>query len=154
MKKLSGGKPQQEQSQPDDFVLYLDENLCNCQKVIGVLESHTVRYERHLSHFPPGTADEDWLPIIGQHGWCLLTTDKRFRYNELERMALRRYGVKGFEFSTNQGGAAAMAASLEIALPQLKSMAKHQRGPFVASITRSGVVRLKWTGAIRRKPKL
>src|SRR5882724_10633422 len=66
-------------SPPDDFVLYLDENLCNARAIIDALTKLAVRFERHLAHFPPATLDETWLPLVGSKGWILLTSDKRIR---------------------------------------------------------------------------
>jgi hypothetical protein len=56
-KKRSGGRDRS-LSQPDDFTLYLDENLCNARAILTTLERLGVRYERHLDHFSRGAADE------------------------------------------------------------------------------------------------
>src|SRR2546421_11623054 len=42
-------------SPPDDFVLYLDENLCNSRAIIDTLTKLGIHFERHLAHFAPGT---------------------------------------------------------------------------------------------------
>ena len=73
--------------QLEEFVLYLDENLCNSIAIQETLRRLEIRFERHLSHFSRGALDEAWLPSVGKNGWILLTTDKRMRYNLLERRA-------------------------------------------------------------------
>jgi hypothetical protein len=66
-------------SPPEEFVLYLDENLCNTRAILDSLTRLAVRFERHLAHFEPGIPDETWLPLVGSKGWILLTSDKRIR---------------------------------------------------------------------------
>jgi PIN like domain len=83
---------------PEDFVLYLDENLHNCKPILEALVQRGVKHERHTQHFQPGTEDAEWLPFVGQRGWILLTKDKRIRFNQLEKAAIRRFHVRGFTF--------------------------------------------------------
>jgi uncharacterized protein (DUF433 family) len=45
-----GCTPQQK-LHPDEIVFYLD-----------------ARFESHLSYFPRGSPDENWLPLVGQNG--------------------------------------------------------------------------------------
>jgi hypothetical protein len=85
-------------SPPEDFVLYLDENLCNSRDIQDSLTKLRVRFERHLAHFDKGIADETWLPLVGSKRWVLLTADKRIRYNMLEKRALNEYAVCEFVF--------------------------------------------------------
>src|SRR5271167_632453 len=83
-------------SQPDGFTFYLDENLCNAKAILEALTKLGVPFERHLTYFPRGVSDETWLPLVGKKGWVLLTTDKRIRYNLLEKRALERNAVREF----------------------------------------------------------
>src|SRR5260370_42714932 len=92
-KKLSAGSVPSP-SPPEEFVLYLDENLCNARAILDTLTKLAVRFERHLDHFDRGTIDESWLPHVGLNGWVLLTADKRIRYNFLEKRALQRHGIR------------------------------------------------------------
>src|SRR5262252_9691849 len=91
-KKPSAGRAPSP-SPPEQFVLYLDENLCNSRAIQETLTGLSVRFERHLAHFQSGTPDEVWLPKVGANGWVLLTADKRIRYNFLEKQALKEHTV-------------------------------------------------------------
>jgi hypothetical protein len=75
-------------SLPEDFVLYLDENLHNCEPILDALTQHGVKHERHGQHFDPGTEDTAWPAFAGRKGWLLVTKDKKIRYNELEKTAV------------------------------------------------------------------
>src|SRR5271169_1581563 len=96
-KKPSGGSKRSPQP-PEEFTLYLDENLCNSAAILEKLKGIGVRCEQHLTHFARGARDEEWLPLVGKNGWVLLTTDKQLRYNLLERRALQRNAVREFVF--------------------------------------------------------
>lgn len=82
--------------QLDDFILYLDENLDNCQPILDILLNSGVQHKRHRDFFPRGTRDEEWLSYVAERAWVVLTKDKRNRYNEIERDALRRHQIRSF----------------------------------------------------------
>lgn len=138
MKRQSAGKP--EQLQLEDFILYLDENLDNCQPIIDVLAASGVQFRRHRDFHPRGTLDEIWLPFVAERAWVVLTKDKRNRYNELERDAVRRHRVREFYFGSGNFTGAEMAQALEKAIPEMKRISRTFTPPVVGSITRSGVV--------------
>lgn len=126
--------------QLDDFVLYLDENLDNCQPILEALETNGVQYRRHRDFFPRGTSDELWLPFVAERSWVVLTKDKRNRYNEIERDALRRHKVREFYFGSGNFNGTEMAHALVSTLSKLKDLCRSYNAPLVGSITRSGHV--------------
>lgn len=125
--------------QLEDFILYLDENLDNCKPILDVLASNRVQHHRHRDHFTRGTPDEVWLQFVAERAWVVLTKDKRNRYNEIERDALRRHRVREFYWSGNVTGAE-MAQALAFAIPQMRSLSREYNSPLVGSISRSGHV--------------
>jgi hypothetical protein len=126
--------------QLDDFILYLDENLDNCQPIIEALVANSVQYRRHRDSFARGTPDETWLPFVAERGWIVLTKDKRNRYNEIERDALRRHRVREFYFGSGNFTGSEMAQALLSAVPRMKELSRTLSAPLVGSITRSGHV--------------
>jgi hypothetical protein len=126
--------------QLDDFILYLDENLDNCQPILEALQANVVQYRRHRDHFARGTPDERWLPFVAERGWIVLTKDKRNRYNEIERDAVRRHRVREFYFGSGNFNGAEMAQALLGAVSQMRELSRKYSAPFVGSITRSGHV--------------
>lgn len=140
-KKLSGGKVE---SPPEDLVLYLDENLCDCRPIQEVLEKAGIKYERHLAYFSRGTPDETWLPFVGEQGWIVLGKDRHFRYNELERIAFTRHKVRSFEFASANLSKDQMASALTTAIPALRRATRKFARPFVVSISQGGSVTLRW----------
>ena len=142
-KKRSDGS-ERSLSLPEDFVLYLDENLCNSTVILETLTKLGVRFERHLAHFSRGTLDEIWLPLVGRNGWVLLTADKRIRYNLLEKRALDKNRVREFVFASGNLSGQEMAEALKQGIGKMSRMYSRIDPPFVASITRSGEVHLRW----------
>jgi len=102
-----------------------------------------VKHERHGQHFAPGTEDTEWLPFVGEKGWLLLTKDKRIRYNELEKDAVREHKVREFYFSSGNFSGVEMAEMLIDALRDMVRVFRRQKPPFIASITKSGKVDVK-----------
>src|SRR6266550_4910399 len=139
-KKQSAGSRERPLSLPEDFVLYLDENLHNCKPILEALVQRAVKHERHLEHFQPGTQDSVWLPFVGQQGWILLTKDKRIRFNQLEKTAVRRHRVREFYFSSGNFTGLEMAQILVAALPEMARVCRRYDAPFIASISKSGQV--------------
>jgi PIN domain-containing protein len=82
--------------QLDDFILYLDENLDNCQPILDALLNNRVQHRRHRDFFPRGTRDEEWLSYVAERAWVVLTKDKRNRYNEIERELCVATGYESF----------------------------------------------------------
>ena len=142
-KKQSAGSRGQPLSLPEDFVLYLDENLHNCKPILDILVKHGVKHERHGQHFPAGTEDSVWLPFVGQRAWIVLTKDKRIRFNQLEKAAVRRYHVREFYFSSGNYTGTEMAEILVSALPEMARTVRNYEPPFIASVSKSGRVDVK-----------
>ena len=126
--------------QLEDFILFLDENLDNCQPILDSLTAGNVPYRRHRDHFERGVLDEVWLPFVAERAWVVLTKDKRNRYNDLERDALRRNRVREFYFGSGNFSGEEMAQALTAALAELRNICRTLDPPVVGSIARSGFV--------------
>jgi hypothetical protein len=81
---------------------------------------------------------------VGSKRWILLTTDKRIRYNLLEKRALEEHSVREFVFASGNLSGQDMAAALELALPKMRGVSRKLKPPFVAAVTRNGEVHLRW----------
>lgn len=86
---------------------------------------------------------------MGKNGWVLLTADKRIRYNFLEKRALEKNIVREFVFASGNMSGNEMAAALEAALRKMQGFCRKVPPPFVAAITRTGEVHLRWP---KKKP--
>jgi hypothetical protein len=82
--------------------------------------------------------------VVGKNGWLLLTKDKRIRFNELEKSAVQRYHVREFYFASGNYSGAEMATMLVDALREMVRFVRRYDPPFIASISRSGKVSLRF----------
>jgi hypothetical protein len=123
---------------PEAFVLFLDENLDRCAPILLTIEEAGVLCEEQSARFSPGASDDLWLPQVAANGWCILTKDKRLRYNEWEKRALLQHKAREFCFSSGNMSGPEMAAALRKALPRMRRFAERTPGPFVVMIYKSG----------------
>ncbi|HWY71210.1 MAG TPA: hypothetical protein VNX88_21270 [Terriglobales bacterium] len=124
----------------DDFIIFLDENLDNCKPIMDALAESGITCRRHADTFTRGEDDDVWLTFVGERSWIVLTKDKRNRYNQWEKEAVRIHRVREFYFGSGNFNAAEMADALTLALPEMRRICLTEEPPFVGSITRSGSV--------------
>ncbi len=108
----------------------------------------------HDDHFPQGCQDEEWLRVVGQKGWAVLTKDKWIRRNELERAALESAQVAAFVLSAGDLSGEATGAAFVAALPRMEHILAKWDRPLIARVTQSGNVEVVFgrrKGGIRRE---
>lgn len=70
-----------------EYPFFSDEDLGT--KIFPVpLRDAGVRVEALTNHFPAGTNDVDWIPVVAQREWVVLTHDRNMRYNTPERNSI------------------------------------------------------------------
>lgn len=99
---------------------------------------------RHGSRFSPGTLDVDWLPVVGEKRWALLTSDKSIRYNQLEKGKIVEYKIREFVFASGNLSGAMMGDALAKALPKMKRLFAEYGEVFIAYLSQSGNVEIRF----------
>jgi|HubBroStandDraft_4_1064222.scaffolds.fasta_scaffold15745_5 hypothetical protein len=138
-KKRSYGK---ELNRPlKSFTLYLDENV-DFDEVADALKKAGVRYRRHRDSFgrQAGISDEVVLQYIGPKRWVLLTTDQRQRSKHIERVQILKYKIRQFVFTSGNLSKSALVEALMTARHKMRKICTSDRGPFSASISKSGEI--------------
>lgn len=133
---MSRSKPQR------DYIFYLDECLGG-NKVYSALARAGVNVELHSAHFKRGTPDEEWLRVIGEKQWVLLTQDKRIKYRKNEILALRSYCVRAFIVVARGLRGEEIGQLIIDSMPKVLRILKNTHPPLVAVISRSSVVELR-----------
>jgi hypothetical protein len=145
------------QQQPSQlsFTFFLDERLFNCAPIHAALRKLNVAFVRHDQLFSSGTYDKDWLPVVGEKGLVVLTSDKRIRFNDLERSEVIEHGVREFVFSSGNLNGQTMGELLVRAMPKIREIVATQEPPFIACITQSGKVEVRYDnqGSVHRRKK-
>jgi hypothetical protein len=94
----------------------------------------------HLSEeFAPDTQDTEWLPVIGERGWILITRDKRIRWRPAELGAYRRYTIGGFVMSGKSLEGWAIVQQLVRRWLRMIELAESTKKPFLYRIPPRGV---------------
>jgi predicted nuclease of predicted toxin-antitoxin system len=96
----------------------------------------------HDELFAQDAHDEEWLAEVGKQGWVVLTKDRRIRHRRSERLALMDAGVRAFVLTAGNITGEEMAAAFVEALPRMLRVVKGEEPPFIATVSRSGLVRL------------
>jgi PIN like domain len=86
------------------------------------------------THFAPNAPDTEWLPIVGQRGWVLLTKDKAIRTNALERKALISHQAAAFMLGGGNQPGAEMARIFVESRRRMERALRRFDVPLIASI--------------------
>ena len=65
---------QREAERLASLTFYLDHQIGR-YVVAEALRAAGARVEVHLDHFPGDKPDTEWIPVVGQNGWVLITKD-------------------------------------------------------------------------------
>jgi hypothetical protein len=86
-----------------------------------------------------GKKDVEFLPIIGERGWVLVTKDKNVRRNQLEVNAILNAGVRAFVITATSLNHQQIADLVLKIMPKILRISR-QRGPFLYNITATGLM--------------
>lgn len=91
-------------------------------------------------NFRVDAPDVDWLPVVGQRGWVLLTRDREVARNPLELAAIRNSGVRAFVLTAaNDLKATDLIELVRKHLKRIAGRARGNAGPFISKVTQAGV---------------
>jgi predicted nuclease of predicted toxin-antitoxin system len=118
-------------AQPVFFV-----DWCFGKTVVNALRETGALIEHHGDHFEQNAPDTEWLPVVGDRGWVVLTKDKAIAKNQLELMAIVRAEVKVFILTSGNLTRQDMADILVDVLGKLKKFAQGNQAPFIAKVSK------------------
>lgn len=97
----------------------------------------------HRDEFETGALDVEWLPIVGNARWILITKDEHIRKRPIEIQALVGAKVRAFVMTAaGEMTGADQAELMRKALRAVERLVAKKKPPFVANITASGHVYL------------
>ncbi len=70
----------------EDVKYVVDENLLSLGNGMVAVRRDTARFSRAPVEelLPRGILDTDWIPIVGDRGWVMITNDRRLRTRPVE----------------------------------------------------------------------
>jgi predicted nuclease of predicted toxin-antitoxin system len=114
------------------YTYFIDRAL---GKSIGkALEDLGVKVEFHNQHFPPDSPDIEWLPIVSERGWIVLTKDENIGRNELEIQAMALANAKVFALVSGNIKREDMINIFVNAMEKIDKFAQGNNAPFIAKV--------------------
>lgn len=126
------------ESPAETITFFIDR--CLGKKLATILRARGLTVEIHDDHFAKDAQDVDWLPIVGQRGWIVLTKDERIAKRSLERIAVASARIKMFVLVSQNLSGKDTAASFTQAIPAMQQFIHANLAPFIAKIYRNGDV--------------
>jgi predicted nuclease of predicted toxin-antitoxin system len=132
---------------PEPFTFLIDRclgRLAVPDAIRAVLEGGE-RVEHLDDHFPQNAKDDEWIPVVGQRGWIILTKDSNLRRNPLEIAAMKSAETAVFIFANGNAKSDQVAAGLRIALPRIRRATRRFAVPVLGRVNLAGELAVIWT---------
>jgi len=120
-------------------IFFIDRCLGN--KVAEKLRNVGARVEIHDDHFSQNSYDKDWLRIVGERNWVVLTKDKKIATRLLELEAVAEGNVRLFAFVDGDVPGVVMAQAFVNALENMQRFIRGNQAPFIAKVYQPGLVK-------------
>mgnify|MGYP006311118963 CR=1 FL=1 len=126
-------------SEKSELVFFIDRCLGK-KKVAEALRNAGAKVEIHDDHFTQDISDVEWLGVVGERNWVVLTKDENIGYRTSEQLAVAEANVRVFVLvSTNISGQK-MADTFVKTLDKMQKFALNNPAPFMAKVYQSGRV--------------
>jgi predicted nuclease of predicted toxin-antitoxin system len=130
----------------DRPIFFID--WCLGKSVANALIEAGAQVEHHGDYFAQNTPDPEWLKVVGDRGWVVLTKDGAIGTNVLESRAIARAGSRVFILVSGNLSRQQMSALFVGVLPKLTKFNQGNQAPFIAKIYKDGRVEL-WRNQIQ-----
>ena len=121
-------------------ITFFIDRCLGSKRIVTALRQAGLTVEIHDDNFAPDALDVNWLPIVGERGWVVLTKDANIARRTLEKMAVARSGVCLFILTSQNLSGSDMIEILTKAIVPMQNLVRKHPAPFIAKIYRdSGV---------------
>jgi predicted nuclease of predicted toxin-antitoxin system len=120
-------------------IFFIDR--CLGKKLADSLRNEGATVKIHDDHFIRDMKDEDWLRIVGQDNWVVLTKDKKIASRPLELLAVAQGNVRLFVFVDGDVSGVVVAQGFVKALEKMQRFILDNQAPFIAKVDKSGMVK-------------
>jgi predicted nuclease of predicted toxin-antitoxin system len=126
------------------YTYFLDHALPN--SVATTLRSLGYAVERLQDHFPVNAQDVDWLPVVSQRGWIILTKDKNIGKRIIELGAVANSNARLFTLVSGNISSAETAQVFASVIGKCEEIVQQEAAPFIFKIYKDGSV-TRWRDA-------
>lgn len=120
-------------------IFFIDR--CLGKKLADSLRNEGATVEIHDDHFKQDIEDKDWLRIVGERNWVVLTKDKKIASRTLELEAVAEGNVRLFAFVDGDVSGVVVAQAFVNALENMRGFMRGNPAPFIAKVHQSGMVK-------------
>jgi predicted nuclease of predicted toxin-antitoxin system len=122
------------------------------KSVPDALKTAGANVEIHCDHFAPEAADVDWLPVVAQKGWVVLTKDVNIGRRYLEVLAIAQHGAKVFVLNSGNLTSNEMVDIFVESLDKISAFSQNHEPPFIAKINKqSKIIMWKNSGELLKQ---
>jgi hypothetical protein len=142
--------------QVDDVKFVVDENLLRMGSGLVAVRRDTARFSRPPVDelLPQGILDTEWIPIVGDRGWVIITSDKRLRTRPGEAELAIAHKLKVVHLHGKVGGESAWEQLTRITARWPGIERHHEKvpqGPWWLSVRSSGLAVMSFApGVVER----
>lgn len=123
-----------------DALTYFVDECLGRHFVTDALRHAGAQVAVHHEYFNSGAPDAEWLPIVGEREWIVLTKDRHIRRREIEINAIVNARVRAFVLTAADLTGPDQARAFVRALPKMNRVAAASRGPLIGRIGAAGGV--------------
>ena len=116
------------------------------KSVGNALQAIGKKVEFHNDHFAPDSPDTEWLPIVSQRGWIVLTKDENIGRNILEVQAIADNKARVFILVSGNLSTQGMINIFVDAIEKIEKIVKGNSAPFIAKVYKDSRVTI-WKNA-------
>ena len=127
-------------SESGKLTFFSDE--CLGRLVPNTLIKAGVPIKMYADCFRSGIDDTEWIPLVVERGWVILTKDPAIGRRISEQAVLAQAGAKVFAFRSGQVKSEIVIEAFIKAYPKMLEIAETTEPPFIAKVYKSGEVKL------------
>ena len=135
----------------DSVVFFTDE--CLGRRVPRRLQEAGLTVQLYLDSFKPAVPDIDWLPVVSQADWVVLTKDEMIGRRVSEQAVIAQCNARVFVMASTGINTQVVAEGFIKASSAMTRLATTHEAPFIAKVYKSGEVNL-WRDCDRLKALL
>ncbi|MPZ49680.1 MAG: hypothetical protein GEU75_10365 [Dehalococcoidia bacterium] len=121
--------------------LFFDEDLGKGVAVALYAVGVDADYVGPSRRIKKGTLDHDWLPIVGEEGWLVISANKAILQNDVQRDLWIANNVGGVFLTTGRIRSVNLLALILRKLTWLERLAATERRPFAYMLSPAGQTR-------------
>lgn len=138
-------------SQSESVTFFLDRAL---GKSIGqALQQLGKQVEFHNDHFAPDSLDTQWLPIVSEQNWVVLTKDENIGRNALEVQSVAQFNARVFGLVSGSLSRQKMIDIFSNSIQAIEKIIQGNQAPFIAKIYQNATVTI-WKNRNQLKKKI